>query len=563
MVVGDFNGDGILDIATLDSTDENGSIYLGNGNGTFGMVPLSLGLSGVNSGSYLTMAVADFNGDGKLDLAVPLSTGSGGTVAVLLGNGDGTFQEANGSPITFGTLIANAAVGDFNGDGIADLMLGSETSGQDMYVLIGKGDGTFTQPTSPPLLPYYSGYALGDFNGDGLTDVADPGENSGTASIFLTAGTYSTASVTGISVAGTTVPQQVAATYSASGNYTASTSAPTSLMAEAAVPVFNPPSGIIIPGQSIAITSTMPGADIFYEPSGVLGSSYFMLYVAPFVIPGTGNLSIQAYATAPNYGQSATVTATYTVVAAYPVPSISSLAPAIGTAGGTAFTLTITGSNFVSSSTAYWGSTALTTQYVSATQLTAQVTAAQIAAAGTGAITVQSPAPGGGTSNTFQFEIDSAGSATPPLFTGSTGSVAPGSTATYSVTVPSSATGVSVTCLNLPTGASCSYSAGTLTIVTTSSTPAGTYQVTAVFTETLPGAASGLIFLPFLLLPLAGMRKKFKKESLWLIAFVALAVSVTVSGCGGGGSAGGGGGGGTGTQTHQATSSGTVTLTVQ
>ena len=151
MVVGDFNGDGILDIATLDSTDENGSIYLGNGNGTFGMVPLSLGLSGVNSGSYLTMAVADFNGDGKLDLAVPLSTGSGGTVAVLLGNGDGTFQEANGSPITFGTLIANAAVGDFNGDGIADLMLGSETSGQDMYVLIGKGDGTFTQPTSPPL----------------------------------------------------------------------------------------------------------------------------------------------------------------------------------------------------------------------------------------------------------------------------------------------------------------------------------------------------------------------------------------------------------------------------
>ena len=171
----------------------------------------------------------------------------------------------------------------------------------------------------------------------------------------------------------------------------------------------------------------------------------------------------------PTMARALTVTATYTVVAAYPVPSISSLAPAIGTAGGTAFTLTITGSNFVSSSTAYWGSTALTTQYVSATQLTAQVTAAQIAAAGTGAITVQSPAPGGGTSNTFQFEIDSAGSATPPLFTGSTGSVAPGSTATYSVTLPSSATGVSVTCLNLPTGASCSYSAGTLTIVTTSS----------------------------------------------------------------------------------------------
>jgi hypothetical protein len=144
---------------------------------------------------------------------------------------------------------------------------------------------------------------------------------------------------------------------------------------------------------------------------------------------------------------------------------------------------------FVSRSTVYWGTTALSTQFVSATQLSAQVATADISSAGTTAITVQTPAPGGGTSNSLQFEVDSAApGSTPPTFGSSTARVAAGSTASFPVTLPSKATSVSVTCLNLPTGATCSYSSttNTVTIATTLATPAGTYQITAVFTELCP-----------------------------------------------------------------------------
>jgi len=200
---------------------------------------------------------------------------------------------------------------------------------------------------------------------------------------------------------------------------------------------------------------------------------------------------------------------------------------------------------------------------VSATQLTAQVPASAFAAAGITAVNVQTPSPGGGTSSSLQFEVDPAGS-TPPTFGSPSVTVAAGSTASYTVTLPSGATDVSVKCLNLPTGVACSYASGTLSITTSSSTPKGTYQVTAVFTETLPGAAAAGIFLPFLLLPLYLLRKKLSKRG-WrtaaLIMLMLTCASLFITGCGGGGSST------TPTNptnpTHQATSSGVVTLVVQ
>jgi hypothetical protein len=177
-------------------------------------------------------------------------------------------------------------------------------------------------------------------------------------------------------------------------------------------------------------------------------------------------------------------------------------------------------------------------------------------------VTVQGPTPSAGSSNALMFEIDSAGSNTPPNFATSSATVSRGSSATYPVTLPSSATNVSATCLNLPSGATCSYSAGTgaVTINTSSTTPAGTYQIIVVFTETLPGAATALVFLPFLLLPRLLLRRKWAARGFWLTACLALLVSAVAitSSCGGGGN----------TpppppQTHQVTSSGVVTLTVQ
>ncbi len=89
-----------------------------------------------------------------------------------------------------------------------------------------------------------------------------------------------------------------------------------------------------------------------------------------------------------------------------PIPAITSLSPASATAGGAAFTLTVNGTGFVSTSTVWWNGAQRTTQFVSATQLTASITAADIALAGTANVVVQNPAPGGGSSPAATFTIN-------------------------------------------------------------------------------------------------------------------------------------------------------------
>ena len=282
-------------------------------------------------------------------------------------------------------------------------------------------------------------------------------------------------------------------------------------------------------------------------------------------------------ASASGYLNSAMATAAYTInISTNPAPFIGSITPAYVSAGVAAFTLTVNGLQFIQSSTVYWGTTALATTYVSATQLTAQVPDADIASDNVAiAITVQTPIPGGGTSDALTFQVDSAAStATPPAFASTTAIVATGSPASYPVTLPSSVTTTTASCLNLPTGATCSYSAttNTVTITTSATTPAGTYQVTVVFNETVSGAATSWILLPILLFPLMIMRKRLAARGAWVTAclgLVLLAGTALCASCGGGGvgnsggGSGGGGGGGGGSQTHQVTSSSVVSITVQ
>lgn len=280
--------------------------------------------------------------------------------------------------------------------------------------------------------------------------------------------------------------------------------------------------------------------------------------------PGTAQVAV--FNPAPGGGSSIASAFTINTPPSNPVPVLTALSPAFISAGATSFTLTVSGSGFVSGSTVYWGSTGLSTQFVSASQLTAQVPTAQIVSAGITTITVETPAPGGGTSNTMQFEVDSASSGSGPTFGAASTSIAPGATASYPVTLPASATNVSVTCLNLPSGATCSYSSasGTLTITTSSSTPAGTYLITVIFNETLPGAATALILLPILLRPRTkgGRKSKYARFLFLACAGFLMLVALAGNGCGGGGGAGGGGITTT-PSTHQVTSSGSVTLTVQ
>jgi hypothetical protein len=277
--------------------------------------------------------------------------------------------------------------------------------------------------------------------------------------------------------------------------------------------------------------------------------------------PGTAQVAV--FNPVPGGGSSEAAVFTINAPPSNPVPGLTSLSPAFTSAGAAAFTLTVNGSGFISGSTVYWGSTALSTQFVSANQLTAQVQAAQIVSAGIATLTVETPAPGGGTSNTLQFEVDSSGSGSGPAFGTTSVSIASGATASYPITLPSSATNVSVTCLNLPRGATCSYlsATSTLTVTTSSSTPAGTYVITAVFTETLPGAATALLLLPILLRPRTKGRRNLRYARVWFLACAGILIFVALAGNGCGG--GNGGAGSTTATTHQVTRSGSVTLSVQ
>lgn len=172
IAVGDFNGDGKLDLAVAIVGDNDVAILLGNGNGTF-QLPVSYA---VDTHPFWVTA-ADFNGDGKLDLAVAnfgILNSSNGSVSVLLGNGDGTFQPA----VNYGAGIhpLRITAGDINGDGVLDLAIGNDS---EVSVLLGNGDGTFQTAVNYATDANAQGVAFGDFANDGKADLAVANYNVG------------------------------------------------------------------------------------------------------------------------------------------------------------------------------------------------------------------------------------------------------------------------------------------------------------------------------------------------------------------------------------------------
>ena len=280
IAVADFNGDGIPDLAIGNDPQDGSSgsvtILLGNGDGTFTAAASPATPSGVNA-----IAVADFTGDGKADIVVA----NGLTLTMLKGNGDGTFTSSTITP-TAGSFraINMILVGDFNGDGKADL----ELSGYDFF-LLGNGDGTFNVAPLELFLPATANpgqnVAAADFNGDGSTDLISLGSSQERAGglVLLAANQTATATATGITVPPATDTQEVVASFPGNSNYGPTTSNPTTLVnvplgtptvSLAASPNPAPAGTLVTLTATVTGSATTPtGTVTFYDGSAQLGSA--------------------------------------------------------------------------------------------------------------------------------------------------------------------------------------------------------------------------------------------------------------------------------------------------
>ena len=198
IVTADFNSDGKQDFAVLNFTDNSFSVFLGgvdtNGKPTFTPAagsPFALPAS-VSGPAALT--VADFNADGKPDLAIstvnqptlanPAATT--GSLVVLQGAGDGTFTEFSGSPLIVGKLPIAIATSDLDGSGTADLAVLNRTDNS-VTILLNNGDGTFVAGPNSPLATASNptGIAIADFNQDGQADIVVTSGDANTFEVFL------------------------------------------------------------------------------------------------------------------------------------------------------------------------------------------------------------------------------------------------------------------------------------------------------------------------------------------------------------------------------------------
>jgi cysteine-rich repeat protein len=189
-VAADFNGDGRLDLAIINVSFSSVSVVLGAGNGTFG-APINTG----TGSSPRRPAVGDFNGDGRPDLAIPAAVSN--TVTILANTGGGHFGRAADLPA--GSAPAAVVVGDFNGDGKKDVAVAT-TGEATVKVMIGHGDTTFAAAVTYAVASAGQAIAAGDLDGDGKIDLVATNTTTASVSILHGTGTGTFATATTVAV---------------------------------------------------------------------------------------------------------------------------------------------------------------------------------------------------------------------------------------------------------------------------------------------------------------------------------------------------------------------------
>ncbi len=551
IVAMDFNGDGKLDLAVTSSNTNTPTNYLvtilrGKADGTF-----TVGNSYPTGNDDFSIAAGDFNGDGIPDLAI--ANYFDDTVTILLGNGDGSFTVATGGPVATGSGPFAILVGDFNNDGKLDLATADYTV-DTVTILLGNGDGTFTAASVAPTAgggP--DGMVVGDFNGDGLLDLVTANYGMTAESIVLQATSSTMVSVSGLTTTGT---DNVYAVYSGDTNFLLSQSVTLPLLS------------IVVQTQTINFPN--PGTQAYGTPLELSATATSSLPVSFTVISGPatlsgsnlltftgiGSVTVQATQGGNGFFAAATpVSQTFTVSAG--AQTITFPNPETLPNGVPPVTLTATASSGLPDTYPRISGPGT----ISGDQLTVTDVGSIVVEADQAGNADYSPAPA------VQITIQVVASSFTLAPQSSSSTVTPGQSATIPVTVyfVSGFTGsLSFTCTTPAAmlGASCSAS----TVQITGNAPATASVIVSTTAanqvaslprskpsspSTWPFIHSGVAFAAVVVISGADRKKRFRK-SVPLITF--MLVTMLMMGCGGGS--------GTSTTSATSTPAGSYTLTL-
>ena len=511
VATGDFNGDGLMDVAVGVSSGTPGvHVLLGQLNGTYA-APVRIDTSSNPTG----LAAADINGDGRTDFVVAdqgffnyagAANQVNGAVHVYLGNANGSFTTA-ASPTTAATNYSVAALGDLDGDGKADLILGGNVAGsQDsstpsVYTLLGNGDGTFKTAKATSLVGNYgigtTAIALTDFNHDGHLDVA-VGDATALTSVLLGNGDGT------LALTALTLGQQPGALAAADLN---ADSFP-ELLIGAADEYGNANLAVFLNTGAWTAAATPPATTMTLSPSTTSIAS----------------------------GQSVTLTATVAATSGSAVPT-GTVTFLDGTATLGSGTLNSSGMATYTTSALGAGSHLLSASYAGNTSFA------------------------GSTSSAVTVTVNAVGADFTAALNPASGTVIRGQSAITTITlapVNGFSGSVSLSCSGLPAGAVCGFSPASVAVNESAAMSTVTISTTAASAMNAPGrpfdprAPDGVLLAGIGLLPLLGRRRRTAAR--WLrggmIVALALGAGALLQSCGGGGAG------------STATPTGTYTITV-